>query len=280
MNKPALIAMACYDTVANARSQYTKATLISLANTVDLTKHRLVIIDNGSCQKTKDIIFNFINRIRHDEKMYLATDQENITVITNDDNKGTATAINQAWALREIGQAVVKIDNDIVIHQPLWIEDMQEAIVRSESTSQPLGICGLKRKDLAESPHRTDWAHSQVIQLPHEPGQRWMYAEYVQHVMGSCCMFSPRLIEKIGGLVQNGLYGFDDSLAAVRAQVAGFYCAFIPYIEIDHIDPGDNPYLAEKQRYAGERMDWFHKVRKEYIDGVRDVYVEINPATP
>jgi GT2 family glycosyltransferase len=78
----ALINMAVYDTVKNNRTDYTRRTLESLAERVDFNKHRLVVIDNDSCNATKVLLSHMQTRM-------------GFTLITNQQNVGTAKAINQ-----------------------------------------------------------------------------------------------------------------------------------------------------------------------------------------
>ena len=112
------------------------------------------------------------------------------------------------------------MDNDVVIHQAGWVEKLEACIERDPQ----IGIIGLKRKDCIESPDRTDFYKSELMMLPHIPGEEWLIVEKVNHVMGTCQMYNSKLIDRIGGLYQmDGLYGFDDSLAAVRCKLAGFY---------------------------------------------------------
>ncbi len=66
----------------------------------------------------------------------------------------------------------------------------------------------------------------------------------------------------------DGLYGFDDSLAAVRCQVAGFYNCFYPHVNIDHIDPGTTSYQKWKEGYAGERMADFNRIAHGMRNGL------------
>lgn len=263
----ALIAMCVYDTDTNNRTQYTERTLGSLMDTVDFNKHRLFIYDNASCEATKDLLGTF--RRIYDRHDYPAG---SLTIITGSENIGTAKGINECWKHRLPGENLIKMDNDVVIHQSNWVDLMEESINR---LPDEIGIIGLKRKDCAEVPWRTDWAHSELHMLPHSPGERWLIVEKVNHVMGTCQMYNYRLIDKIGGLYQmDGLYGFDDSLAAARCTKAGYSNVFIHTIEIDHIDmaANDGGYQEWKNKYSGEMMKEYHKVRDEYMSGARDIY--------
>jgi GT2 family glycosyltransferase len=252
----ALIAVACFDTVVNNRTWMTRETLLSLQKTVDLNKHRLFVIDNASCQATKDLLNEFKSLIP-------------FTLITNEENVGTARAINQAWKQRGPEEHCIKMDNDCVVHQSGWVEILEEAISRA---SEQLGIVCLKRKDLAERPYIEGHYKSYLHMLPQEAGQRCIIIEEVNHAIGTCQMYNSKLIDKIGGLYQLSKYSFDDSLAGVRAEKAGFISCFVPYIEIDHIDPGGTEYTKWKADHAGELMEEFNRVRAGYKDGSIDIY--------
>jgi GT2 family glycosyltransferase len=251
----ALIAMAVFDNEDNDRTKYTKQTLQSLMSTVNLAKHRIHVVDNASCAATKRLLKDF---------------EPYITIHTNGQNLGTAKAVNIAWKERAAGEHCVKMDNDVLIHQSGWADDLELAIALDQS----IGIVGLKRKDCWEEPNRTDYYKSQLEMLPHVAGEPWVVVERVNHVMGTCQMFNSALLDKIGYLYQPRLYGFDDSLAAIRCQVAGFYSCFLPHIEIDHIDTGETPYQGWKEKHAGEDMAEYNRLKHGYMDGSINIYSE------
>lgn len=252
-----LLAMCCYDTIENKRSEYTFRTLDCLEKTVDYRKHRIIVIDNNSCQETKETL------------RYFSEIRPIIEVITIPENVGTARAINKAWKLRVPGQHCIKMDNDVVINSINWVEAMEEAIERDPK----IGIVGLKRKDCAERPDsNNEWYKSALYFLAHEPGQSWIPFEEVQHVMGTCQMYSSKYLDVSGYLYQPGIYGFDDSLSSLRARVAGFKVGFLPHINIDHIDINETPYWEEKRVLAGNDMQEYNKICEEYISGKRSIY--------
>lgn len=254
-----LIAMAVYDTEDNNRSWMTRATLNSLARTVDWTKHRLVIIDNASYMQTQRYI--------REASAFLP-----FTLIRNERNLGTAAAINQGWREREPGEHCVKMDNDVTIAQAGWADWIEDVFTRAPG----VGICGLKRNDLAESPRAEGSMKSTLTMLPHERGQRWITVEEVRGVMGTCQGFNSALLDKIGYLYQmqdeGNLYGYDDSLASVRSRLAGFKNVFLCNLEIEHLDPGGDSYCQEKRDTAGKWMTRFQQVANEYKLGVRELY--------
>lgn len=250
----ALISLAVWDTEENGRTEYTAKTLESLYLTVNTRKHRIVIVDNGSCEATQKLL----------------TNAARIEVIRLHENIGTAKAVNKAWQLRKPNENCVKMDNDVVIHSRDWVEDMERAI----KLDPTIGIVGLKRKDCWEEPSRTDFYKSSLEMLPHVPGEPWVVVERVNHVMGTCQMFSSELLDKIGYLYQPRLYGFDDALAAIRCQVAGFYSCFLPHIEIDHIDTGATAYQGWKEKHAGEDMAEYNRLKSGYLSETIPVYSE------
>lgn len=253
--------MAVYDTEENGRTEYTEKTLDRIWEKFGLIHglgSRIVIVDNNSCQKTKDLLQEY-------DKYF--SDGSIFQIITNETNVGTAKAINQAWKLRKPGEHLIKMDNDCLVnYDGDWIGEMERAIERDPS----IGIIGLKRKDCMENPNRPegDWMHSKLKMLPQKPGQPWIVVEKVNHVMGTCQMYNAALIDKIGGLYQmDGIYGFDDSLAALRCQLAGFYNCFLPHIDIDHIDRGDTPYQKEKEQYAASMMSKYNETKSAMQEG-------------
>lgn len=248
----AVIAIAVFDTKENGRTELTKQTLHYLRATTDLSKHRLIIVDNNSCKETKDFLTDF-----------------GVEVIWNNENVGTARAINIAMRQRKDGENFIKMDNDIVCRHKGWVDELEEAISRDGT----IGILGLKRKDIWQSPlHENEAYRTTIKSLPHQAGERWINIEVCPDIMGSCTMFSSKLVETINFLYQKGSYAFDDTDYSYRSHLAGFTNAFLPHIEIDHVDAGGNEYTHWKQRVAGEVMADFNKRCEEYRTGARPLY--------
>lgn len=252
--------MAVHDTEENGRTAFTYDTIHSLIRTVDFDRHRLVIIDNDSCNTTKGIFKDIGSR---------SAFKGAATLITNHENIGTARAINKGIALRKPGEFVIKMDNDVVIHKQGWVDEMEDVITRMPT----IGILGLKRDDLMESPYaiNTD-QRSRLLMVPHDNSQRWRVVEECKHVMGTCTMLNPALLDRIGFFYQHGLYGFDDSLLCVRSNVAGFLNCFLLGIDIDHIDPGGTAYTDWKAKQAGEAIGKYAELEAAYKSGAQDVY--------
>lgn len=277
-----LISIAIFDTPENGRSELTRRTLESLLQTVDFTRHRVFLVVNAATPETEAAIDAFRSGIIEMKYNPIPPDTNGAnfataTIIRNKENKGTARAINRAWKHRQPGEHAIKMDNDVVIHRSGWVDEMEEAISRDPK----IGIIGLKRKDLWETPwHPDPTQRSAMRMLPHEAGQKWIIVEDVNHVMGTCQMYNAALLDKIGYLYQPGLYGFDDSLAAIRCKVAGFTSCFLHGYEIDHIDPGGNEHTEWKRRKAGEDSPEYHRLKDGYLSGSISIYYDADGAQP
>lgn len=259
------ICIAVFDSEDNQRTELTRRTLTGLLETVDFDKHQLFISDNSSCDETQKVYANF------SEAWGYCYPEDNLTIHRNNENLGTARAVNKGIKLRKPGQYIIKMDNDVIIHSTDWVEQMEEAM----SKEPRLGLLGLKRRDLLESTTSIDTNHrSKLIQIPHNPGQRWQIIEVAKHIMGTCTMLSPALLDKVGGFYQDGIYGFDDSLMCVRASIAGFITAFLAGIDIDHIDPGGTEYTKEKADYARDMFGYYVTAEKAYRSGLKPIYQE------
>jgi GT2 family glycosyltransferase len=249
------IAVAVFDTRENGRTKYTKATYDGLIKTINPQTTRVYFIDNNSCEETKQFLSG--------------VDPKFAEVITLNNNIGTAEAINKVIALRDPEDFVIKLDNDVVIHNYGWADDMARVI----NSIPYLGILALKRKDLPNSPESKEYPT--VLETVFCSGLDEV-VEWCDDVIGTCHMFNPRLLDEIGYLYQPGLYGFDDYLACKRSVVTGFRNAFYPKVEIDHIDVGGDKYTDWKRKYAGIFWTEINKFVSGYESGDISVYYEPN----
>jgi len=253
----ALIAMAVYSTDSNRKDEYLLKTLASIAATVDFKRHRLMLSINGGTPQTQNIVHAWLNKGPVSE------------IIWNADNLGTAGAINKIIAKRDAGEHVIKIDDDVVIHNPGWADQMEEAI----SIDPLIGIIGLKRKDLIQSPWHPDPQYrSELVLLPHAPGHRWITIERTPDIIGTCTMFNSLLLDKIGYSRQPGKYGFEDNLMCHRSHLAGFYNCFLNHIDIDHIDEGAEEYSEWKAKHSSKLFPEYHRLVHAMIKGEEPIY--------
>ena len=256
-----LVALPILDTVENGRTVLTEQTLQRLMELLRPTD-RVVVYDNGSCALTLEVYAK------------LFKEYDNFSVILGHSNLGIAGGTNQVWRLAHPDEIVVKMDADCMINTPGW-----PALVDYVFSKEPtVGILGLKRRDLAESPTQSI-AHyrTELFYVEHKPGEYWIVLEEARHIMGTCYAFSPMLRRQFGYLMQPGtVYGFDDSIAAARAHKLGFKTCFLPQIDIDHLDvPGtepNDPYVVWKQQQATDGMNEYHRIIAAVADGTLPAY--------
>jgi GT2 family glycosyltransferase len=257
------IVMASYATETNNRLEYAKETLHSLLWNVDFRKHQLFISDNGSCKEMLD----FYDWFKNEFELFNA--KENLTISLNGKNLGTAEAVNLGIRERKPNQYVVKIDSDVTINTENWVDKMEECFDRYPN----LGILGLKRTEVMQkADHENPAYRTKLVSAPHERGQKWIILELCDDIIGTCTMFSPNLLDKIGYLFQPAHYGWDDVLACVRSEKAGFVNAFLPHIPIVHLDNGEGDYVKQKLKEAEKTIAEFSEIAEDYKKGVRDIY--------
>lgn len=249
-----IIAVAVYDTDENGRTEYTKKTFNSLLDTIDEKTTDVVFVNNSSCQDTAV----FLDRVVCGY----------FKVVDLDNNIGTAEAINLGWKEASSPEDyLIKLDNDVTFSEFGWADKMRACI-----ESDPLiGVLGLKRKDLPNAPSSNEYP-TKLRFADREHGNTWHVIEECDDIIGTCHMFNPKLIDKIGYLYQPGLYGFDDVLACERSRISGFKNAFYPSIEMEHIDTSETKYIEWKRKYAGSQFEQVNKLINGYRDGSEPVY--------
>ena len=248
--------MSVWDTEENNRSNYTHSCLYSLLKTVDFDLHSLIVVDNGSCERTKHTLHHFQNVIR-------------MMVIENETNVGQAAALNQAFAYNTEPSSLIRIDNDIIFKTEDWVEILEETVERDST----IGIAAAKRRDLIDSPNRPDgcWSKTSLRMLNQERGQRWIAVEDINETLGSVQLINKELFKKIGYLDVFGKWGLEDHGYAVRAKLAGFKSCYVCGIDIEHLDDvqEEAPYQLWKRKTAAEMMPEMDRIVNEYKNGTR-----------
>lgn len=295
----ALIVVVTHDTLSNRRSEGTRLCLESIAATVDLGRHRLVVVDNGSDDPETLELLHHLELGSH-PGVPLAR------VCRNGANLGTARAFNVGLRQRLPGEAVVKCDNDVVLRDGGWLEQALEVFRRRPD----VGLLGLKRQDLPERPDHppnADGSESHFktrLELLAPPNQigRWIPIELVRdpvynqgeiaqwkpgavihlggHVIGTVHIMRPEIVDQLGGLYQHGTYGFDDSLYNVRVSKLGYKRAFLPHFLIDHweVDPPVG-WVNYKVAQADAAFAWFREEERRILAGEVPLYWDLERET-
>lgn len=120
----ALIAMCAFCTEENGKLEYLRHALNSLWNTVDWSRHRLIVINNGMD----------VPELHHDW----------FKLIEPGTNLGTAEGINLAIREREPREVVIKCDDDWTTEYVGWVDELEATLAEQPE----IGILGLKRDDV------------------------------------------------------------------------------------------------------------------------------------
>lgn len=259
MSEKVLAAMVCWN-----RKEISTQTIESYIETGPVQEANLHLVDNGSEDGMAEWLKDNQKRL----------EKHNIFCHFNTENVGTANAINSVWKERTPTQHCMKIDSDMIWPEKNWFNYMREVFDYTEN----VGIVGLKRNDLWESPtHPDPFYRTQIMEVVRSNGSTFKI-ERSSHVIGSCWLVRSSLLNSIGALRQPGLYGFDDSLYCLRAKIAGYACVFVPDVPVIHNDKGESgsdenaKYTRWKLSSAGVDMHGFEKLRDAYQSGELDVY--------
>ena len=256
--------MASYCTDENKRLRYARRCFDDLLRTVDFNRHSLGIYLNSPCDEAIEYFNDF------EERFLELFPKENLSIFANEENVGTAKAVNHFLKIAaDEGIFGIKADDDIIVNKVGWVDEMEEVLTRMPE----IFILGLKRRDLMESTYRNDVWKSELLEVPHKHGERWYVVEKVAHVMGTCVMLSPECLERVGALYQmGGVYAYDDSLHALRSAILGKLNCFLHGIDIDHIDEGGDWFTEWKRKYAGDNMELYNKTVAEFKAGILPIY--------
>jgi len=261
----------------NRRALVEQALSSWLAN-FDNSLFTLVVIDNCSTDSTFEYLTDLANKGK-------------CVAVRLKKNFGTAPALNLAWRLRTPHQHAVKADSDIVVHTKGVLQKMVEVA----DAFWNIGIIGLKRPDLIESPNHPDYFYrSKILNLK---SKNTVYIlEFVHHVMGSFQLYNKAALSDFGYLYQfqdereGPAYGFDDALACFRMRALRKSVAFLrgwvleekkTSVEISHIDPGEssgNSFLSSytrwKQKEAEKALPRYFQLAQEFLRAERNPYYD------
>jgi GT2 family glycosyltransferase len=187
---------------------YTQKCFASLREKTDHPAWRLVVIDNGSSDGTKEWL----------------REQDWLTLHENDENLGFTKGVNQGIALTEADEDVVLLNNDIVVTDRSWLRRLQEVA----TASPDIGVTGTR---LVEASGRVNHLGS-YMQPVTMMGQQMGGLELdinqatrdreVECVIFACAYITRRCIDTIGVLDEDLFAYFEDTEYCFRAKRAGF----------------------------------------------------------
>jgi GT2 family glycosyltransferase len=210
---------------------YTRTCLQSIREASSLPKEVLVV-DNGSTDGTSE---------------WLATQGEvftdagiGFTPLRNEENVGCSAARNGAWE-HATGEFVVFLDNDTAVCTPDWLTRLEAEM----DADDKLAVLGAKMI-YPYKPHPIQCAGVDI-----NPQGRIRFRgrgadrhdpEYCRRIkvpalISACWIKRNRFLQELGGLDE--LFHpvqYEDLDFCLRANEAGYYCAYTPDVEIYHFE--------------------------------------------
>jgi len=188
---------------------YTRACLESLrAHTAVGEGVHVIVVDNGSSDGTLPYLRGL----------------DWITRIENPLNLGFARAVNQGIRAAPAGSDILLLNNDVVIPQDGWLEELQR-VARSAGDIGIVG-CRLVLPD-GRLLHAGTWMDpqrlvgQQIGSLEKDVNQ-YSADRPVQGVVGACMYIKRAVLERIGLLDESYFSYFEDTDLSLRAAEAGF----------------------------------------------------------
>ena len=227
------------------RLNLTQTCLTSLLN---LTRgaFKVHVVDNGSSDGTREYLQSI-----HDPRL---------KVILLGRNMGVSVAANVGWAAYEDAPLYVKLDNDVEILSPDWLD-----ILIKYSENQDLGMIGY----LFLAKHT-------VREITLQDGSPfWDFSS----CGGACCAISYRVHQQLGFWTEDyGHYGFEDMEYGQRCRLLHLGTGYVPYTDkVTHLGYNDMLASYEEKKQSGleditgKKMYFFNKLLFEH--GIRPLKV-------
>lgn len=195
------------------RKDETRQTLHTLEKTTDFDEIQLVVVDNASTDHTEDFLYAWSARQNWGRRrVFVHLMKENI---------GCPAALNYAMRFyRQLGQPVVKIDNDVEVLTSGWVELFERFL---EAAPQ-VAMVGpwydeLRDEKRLEKKKIVDGFHYYPI-FP---------------LIGHMAWHAGWFLDQVGYfdlLAEDHLYGFEDLLMCHKAAKLGYEMAVFPAVKV------------------------------------------------
>jgi GT2 family glycosyltransferase len=197
--------------------------------------HKIIVIDNGSTDNSKEIISKF----------------KKAELIDLKENKGYTSGFNYGWdfCLKKYDpEYICNLNNDLVVVQKNWLDLM----VKELEKNKQMGICE-NQETFPE-----DYFDKEYKKLKVKKTEK---VKEISLVGGASMLVKKELIKKIGGLDENFFFGPDDKDFGLRAIKAGFKIIrtdFSRYVHLgSHSYSKSNKDFIYKHQSYGEMLYYF-----------------------
>ena len=229
------------DIIAVTRDQldYTKILVNSLFKYTDVDS-RLIIVDNGSREDTRD----YLNSLRAQEQI------KEIKLIFNEKNEGAVKAKNQALKVSD-ADFVCFIDNDIEV-TPGWLSQMIKLLERVKEIGMLSADSNSFGTRAPEGISLEDYGRS-LKGLANEYAEAGQCATF-------CVLLRREVINKIG-LFDEGyqLIMYEDTDYSMRVIAAGYICAITKGAYVWHYEHKTSGKMKKMQKITEENKKRYYR---------------------
>ena len=226
--------------------QQISACLASLEQGLNAFPSEVIVIDNGSRDKTCNVVSEVRSGVR---------------LVCNPENRGVAPARNQGIRLAR-GEYVLILDDDTVV-QPGALD----VLIRYMEAHPEAGLCGPRLTDAGGNLQLSCRRFPTLIdklarRLPSTLGEKiarkaemadWDHRTIreVDYVIGACQVIRSRALQEVGLLDERIFYGPEDVDICLRLQQAGWRVVYHPDAVVVHEE-------RRMSRSLGSGLVWKH----------------------
>ena len=219
------------------RYRETEQTLAALAETTDLEQAQVVIVDNGSSDDTRKIVMEW-QQAQIRKPAFYAFPQ----------NRGCPKALNYALRRhRQPGQPVVKLDNDVRILTPGWVDAMHDLVAAHIPHRDVPALIGAYYDGALEG------------RLLSEESWHELPLYHARPIIGHAVWHTGEFMDQVGYfdvLADDHLYGFEDLILSHTAARLDMSTLIWRGWEIEN--------LQRKNSLGGGRDDHVEQMRPFY----------------
>lgn len=184
--------------------------------------HEIIFVDNGSTDGTTDWLRK------------LCSENDNYTLIENNENRGFAAGCNQGIAAA-IGEYVLLLNNDVIVTEN-WLDGLLECLLLTPDG----GITGPMTNNISGIQQVPGVQYESVEEidafaLNFREKNRHRRIPY-RRIVGFCMLFRKNLVDAIGLLDENfGSGNFEDDDFCLRAELEGYRNVIAADVFIHHV---------------------------------------------
>jgi GT2 family glycosyltransferase len=230
--------------------EFTFQCLRSLLREVDFRETEVIVVDNGSTDRTRELLSHFRGFVR---------------VVANAENRGFVDACNQgAEAAR--GRHLVFLNNDTVV-LPGWLEALVETAERDERAGA-VGSLFLYPDGRIQEAGSVIWSNGETFKYgwgrsPED--RRFTFAREVDYCSGASLLIRRELFEQLGGFDQRYAPAYyEDTDLCMGVRSLGYRVVYQPASRLYHFEgatAGTDPRAGYKRFQVINRDRFYEKWR-------------------